>query len=96
MLDISQDINSLSNFKRNTADFIKRMKKKGHPVILTVNGRAELVVQDAKSYQKVLEIMDRFETIEAVREGMQDIKEGRSLSLEDFKEKVRERHGIPG
>src|SRR5262245_29553541 len=38
MLDISRDINSLSNFKRNTAEFIRQMKQTGHPVILTVNG----------------------------------------------------------
>jgi prevent-host-death family protein len=43
MIDQSQDSHALSDFKRKTAEFMARMKKSGHPVILTVNGRASLV-----------------------------------------------------
>jgi len=39
-------------------------------VVLTINGKAELVVQDAKSPQRFLELVDRQETIEAIREGI--------------------------
>ena len=49
MIDISKDIRSLSDFKRNTTDFVREMKESGKPVVLTVNGRSELVVQDATS-----------------------------------------------
>ncbi|HLN31398.1 MAG TPA: type II toxin-antitoxin system Phd/YefM family antitoxin [Gemmataceae bacterium] len=94
MFDISQDIHSLSKFKRNTAAFVKQMRRNGHPLVLTVNGKAELVVQDAKSYQKLLELVDRFETIEAIREAMKDIEEGRSRGLEDFKQEVRKKYGL--
>ena len=52
MLDINSDINSLSNFKRNTPEFLRQLKETGHPVVLTINGKAELVVQDTASYQK--------------------------------------------
>jgi prevent-host-death family protein len=76
MLDINRDINSLSNFKRNTADFIRQLKDTGHPVVLTINGKAELVVQDAGSYQKLLELADRLETIEAVKEGLASMQRG--------------------
>ena len=40
MLDISRDIQSLSNFKRNTSNAIDRMKQTGEPIVLTVNGKA--------------------------------------------------------
>jgi len=53
------------------------------------------VVQDAKSYQKLLELVDRFETIEAIREGMKDVDEGRMRSLEDFKREIRKKYGLP-
>ena len=56
MLDIIRDIDSLSNFKRNTSKFVKQMRKSGTPVILTVNGKAKVVVQDAESYQSLLEL----------------------------------------
>ena len=94
MLDISKDIDSLSSFKRNTPDFIRQMKETGRPVVLTVNGKAELVVQDAASYQKLLELVDRLEAIEAVREGLRELEEGKGLSLEEAMQSVRERHGI--
>jgi len=42
------------------------LKKTGQPVVLTVNGKAEIVVQDAESYQKLLEAKDRMEAIEGI------------------------------
>src|SRR2546429_302262 len=78
MIDLSQDIHSLSDFKRKTADFMARMKKSGHPVVLTINGKAELVVQDAASYQRLLELAERAEMIEFLRESREDIEAGRT------------------
>ncbi|HBL58445.1 MAG TPA: prevent-host-death protein, partial [Cyanobacteria bacterium UBA8803] len=50
MLDLSRDINSLSNFKRNTTEFVQQLKKTGSPLVLTVNGVSELVVQSVAAY----------------------------------------------
>ncbi len=90
MLDIVRDIDSLSSFKRNTAKFVKRMKKSGAPVVLTVNGKAQVVVQDAESYQKMLELLDRAEAIEGIRRGLEDIKQNRIESIENFEKKLNE------
>jgi len=49
------DIHSLSDFQRNTKAHLQRLKRSGRPEVLTVNGKAELVVQDARSYQKLLD-----------------------------------------
>ncbi|WP_293154958.1 type II toxin-antitoxin system prevent-host-death family antitoxin [Okeania sp. SIO2C9] len=49
MLDRTKDIDSLTNFKRNTTQYLQRIKESGNPLILTVNGKAEVVVQDAES-----------------------------------------------
>ena len=48
MINLREEINSLSNFKRNTSEFLEQLKETGKPIVLTINGRAELVVQDAK------------------------------------------------
>ncbi len=74
-MDIHRDIDSLSNFKRNTPEFLRRMKDSGHPVVLTINGKAELVVQDAVAYQALL---DRVEAIEGIQRGLEDVKAGRT------------------
>ena len=52
-MKLTRDIQSLSTFKRDTAKVVRQLKKTGQPVVLTVNGKAELVVQDAESYQKL-------------------------------------------
>ena len=66
-MKLDRDIHPLTDFKRNTASFLRQLKESGHPLVLTINGKAELVVQDARSYQKLLDLAERLETIEAVR-----------------------------
>lgn len=68
MFNITQDIDSLSNFKRNTPKFLTQMKETGRPIVLTVNGKASFVIQDADSYQKLL---DRIEHLEAIATGQE-------------------------
>ena len=50
-----EDIASLTDFHRNSTAHCKRLKKSGRPELLTVNGKAVLVVQDAAAYQRLLE-----------------------------------------
>ena len=76
MLDLKRDIHPLTDFKRNTSEFLSQLKATGKPLVLTVNGKAELVVQDAKSYQRLLAVAERLETIEAVNEGLASMRRG--------------------
>jgi prevent-host-death family protein len=84
VLNIARDIQSLSDFKRKTPEFIEQLAKTGEPVVLTINGRAKLIVQDAESYQRMLELLDRAETIEAIREGLESVRAGKTMSLDQF------------
>jgi hypothetical protein len=54
-----QDIASLTDFHRNSTAHCKRLKLSGRPAVLTVNGKAVLVVQDAAAYQRLLEAVER-------------------------------------
>ena len=94
MLDISRDIHSLSDFKRNTADFLEQMRGTGHPVVLTINGKAEIVVQDAASYQKLLDRMDQLEALEGIKSGLADVDAGRVTPLREFEQEVRMKRGL--
>src|SRR5712692_5854120 len=84
MLDLAKDIQSLSHFKRNTAHVMKRMRKSGNPVVLTVNGKAEVVVQDAAAYQRLLAAATRAEMIEFLSEAKADIDAGRTVPARQF------------
>ena len=92
MLDLANDIRSLSDFKRKTSALLNRLKKTGHPLVLTINGRAELVVQDAEAYQQLVE---RVETVEALQRGFADVKAGRTKPARDVLRRLRRKHGIP-
>ncbi len=76
MLDISRDIHSLTDFKKNTSEFITQLKETGEPVVLTINGRAELVVQDAASYQKLIELAEQAEEMRMTRRAVAEMKAG--------------------
>jgi|SRR5947207_13344 len=54
---------------------------------VTVNGRAELVVQDAASYQALLDKLEEAQTMAAVREGMEEIKRGEGIPFAEAKKR---------
>lgn len=93
-MNLNRDIHSLTDFKKNTPAFLKQLKDTGEPVVLTINGKAELVVQDAASYQKLLDVAEEARVIEGIRRGLEDMRAGRTISLDEFKEHVRKTHGI--
>ncbi|NER34341.1 MAG: type II toxin-antitoxin system Phd/YefM family antitoxin [Oscillatoria sp. SIO1A7] len=80
-IDMSSDIQSLSSFKHNTSEFIEQMKETRKPIVITVNGKAELVVQDATSYQKLLDAMEYLEAIAGIKERLADANADRTRSL---------------
>ena len=94
MIDLSKDIHPLTNFKRNTAVFVKRMKKSRRPVVLTVKGKAEVIVQDAGSYQSLLDRIDELETVAAIRRGLKEAEAGRVTPLDEAVRRIRKRHGL--
>jgi PHD/YefM family antitoxin component YafN of YafNO toxin-antitoxin module len=94
MLDISRDIHSLTDFKKNTSKFVDLLKGTGEPVVLTINGKAELVVQDATAYQKLRQIAEEARVLDGIRQGIEDMNAGRTVSIDEFKAHARAKHGI--
>lgn len=90
-----KNIHPLTDFKRNTSEFRQRLKKTGEPEVLTVEGRAELIVQDAAAYQKMLDELDRAQAIEGVRKGLESMKRGEGRPIEEFDSRMRKKHGLP-
>ena len=56
-----KNIRSLTDFKRHTAELIEQLKDSGLPLVLTVNGKAEVVVLSAESFQRLTTVTDRQE-----------------------------------
>jgi prevent-host-death family protein len=94
MIDLTKDIQSLTTFRRKSGDFMKQLKKTRRPIILTVNGKPEAVVQDAASYQRLLDIAAQGDAREGIRQGAADIKTGNIKPAKAVFEEFEKRHGI--
>jgi prevent-host-death family protein len=95
MLDITNDIQSLTTFRRRSGDFMKQLKKTRRPVVLTVKGRAAAVVQDAEAYQRLLDIAACADPEEGIRQGLDDAKRGKVRPARKFFADFEAMHGIP-
>src|ERR1035437_9824707 len=94
MLDITKDIQSLTTFRRRSGDFMKHLRKSKRPVVLTVKGKAEAIVQAAGAYQRLLDIAARADTHEGSRQGVEQSKQGQGRDAEEFFAAFEAAHGI--
>jgi prevent-host-death family protein len=95
MLDLTKDIQAMTVFRRNPSAFMKRLKKTKTPLILTVNGKAEAIIQDAESYQRLLDLAAAASAEEGIRQGLEDVKNGRIRPAREVFDEIRAEHGIP-
>jgi PHD/YefM family antitoxin component YafN of YafNO toxin-antitoxin module len=93
-MKFSRDIQSLSVFKRDSAKFLKQMKKTGEPILLTVNGKAAAVIHDPDTYQEYLRKKDWQDTIEGIKRGRSDFAAGRFTEAEQFFREFEAKYGI--
>ena len=86
----SSDIHTVTEFSRKPAEHIKRLTDSKRPEILTVNGKAAVVVQDAETYEKMAALADYAESIQNIRQAMSE--QGRPLDA--FTAEFEAEHGI--
>ena len=94
MINFTKDIQSLTAFRRNSGDLMKQLKKTKRPIILTVNGKAEAVVQDAKSYQRLLDIAARGDASGGIRQAKEEMKLGLDRDFDEFVAEFKLKHGL--
>jgi PHD/YefM family antitoxin component YafN of YafNO toxin-antitoxin module len=87
-------IRSLTDFQRNAKKAIREMKRTGQPQVLTVKGKAELVVQDAASYQNMLDAIDRAEAMEGIRRGLASFERGEGVPARKAFDQLFKKYGI--
>ncbi|MBX3360056.1 MAG: hypothetical protein KF912_13270 [Phycisphaeraceae bacterium] len=67
------DIHPLTGFLRDHKEHMERLAATGRPEVLTVNGKARIVVQDAEAYQRMVEALDAVETERIVRDRLASV-----------------------
>jgi PHD/YefM family antitoxin component YafN of YafNO toxin-antitoxin module len=93
MIDL-KEIRSLTDFQRNVTECVKHLKETKNPLVLTVDGKAALVVQDVESYQEMLQRIDRMEAVEAIRRAMEEFERGEGRPAREALEELRQKHAI--
>jgi PHD/YefM family antitoxin component YafN of YafNO toxin-antitoxin module len=88
------EIHSLTEFQRGTRGHIERLRETGRPSVLTVNGRAEVVVQDAAAYQALIDRLDRAEAIAGIHRGLVGMRRGEGVPAHEGLETLRSELGI--
>jgi prevent-host-death family protein len=86
---------SLSTFKRDSNKVMRQMKKTKEPVVLTINGKAAGVVQDAEGYQSLLDSKDRSETIEVLRRRLASLSGKKARTANEFFTEFFAKNNIP-
>ncbi|MGH9511743.1 MAG: type II toxin-antitoxin system Phd/YefM family antitoxin [Terriglobales bacterium] len=94
MLNIPADIQPLTTFRRRSAEFLKQIKESKRPIVLTVNGKAAAVIQDAEAYQRLLDIVAQADAREGIRQGLEDVRKGRIRRAEEFFKEFEAAHGL--
>jgi hypothetical protein len=84
-----QDIRSLTDFQRHTKSHLRRLKATGRPAVLTVNGRAELIVQDAAAFE------DMMDAIRCIQRGLDEMKKGTGKPFRQALDEIRAQYKIP-
>lgn len=88
-------IHSLTDFKRNTPQFMEKMKENHAPLVLTVNGRAELVVLDTEAFQELMSKVEYAETVQAIKEGMASFERGEGQPARKALSDLAEKYDLP-
>jgi PHD/YefM family antitoxin component YafN of YafNO toxin-antitoxin module len=85
------EFHSLSDFQRHADEYVQRLRATRQPAVLTVDGKAEVVVQDAAAYQALLDRLDRAEAIVGIHRGLVSMRRGEGRPAKKVDDKLRAR-----
>jgi hypothetical protein len=80
----------------STARYVDEAHVAGRSIELRIDGRPPLTVDDPRSRRLLWQLVERLETLEAVREGLEQVRQGRTAPLDAVDRNLRKKHGIPG
>lgn len=94
-IDITKDIQPLTTFRNNSVKMMQRLKKTKRPIIITINGKPEAVLQSAAEYQRLLDIAAHADEKEAIRQSLEDMRKGRTRPVNEVFDEMRKKYDIP-
>ena len=90
-ISLAKDIRSVTDLKRHTREILDHIHETGRPLVLTVNGRADSVLIDAKVYEKQLKAMN---LARLLSEAEAQVATGQSRPARAFLDEFKNAHKI--
>ncbi|MFH0975554.1 MAG: type II toxin-antitoxin system Phd/YefM family antitoxin [Spirochaetota bacterium] len=81
-ISISQDIVPIAEFKTGISKWFKNLRDKGHPLVITQNGKPAGVLLSPDDYD---ELVYRKSFFDSVARGISDADNGRTFPIKDIR-----------
>jgi len=92
-IHITEDIRSVTDLKRKTREILDWIHQTGRPLVLTVNGKADAVILDAKTFEKHLRASNMSRLLIPAEE---DITSKRTRPMRSFLREFKSARKISG
>ncbi|MEX1211953.1 MAG: type II toxin-antitoxin system Phd/YefM family antitoxin [Balneolaceae bacterium] len=86
-IELDQDIQPLSEFRKHAAEFIERIKEQKRSIVLTQHGKSAAVLVDVLEYQRML---DKLDLIDELMTAERQIERGEVVSNEEAKQLIKD------
>jgi prevent-host-death family protein len=85
------DIIPFSEYRKNMRANIARMNKTGRPVIITTNGKPDVVIISPKEFDRLTASFELLESARIIRQSIKAFEEGKGIPLDVAMAKLRQR-----
>lgn len=83
----TNDIEPLSEFRKKSSDFVKRLKREKNPIVLTQHGKSAAVLLDVTEYER---ISKKIKMLEDLLEAKQQVEQGNTLNMKEAKKRIED------
>jgi hypothetical protein len=91
----TKNVDSTNPTQVSALVLLEQLRHSQQPVVLTINGQKELLVEDSGSYQLLLKLVERLETIDGVKKSMEAFERGEGQPAQEALKQLCQKHGIP-
>jgi hypothetical protein len=75
-------------------DWLEQWRQNRRPVTIKINDTLSYHIEDEASIERLAHLVERLEGITAIRAGLKDVEQGRTISFEEFQDQARAKHGL--
>ena len=92
-LSLTEDVKTVTELKKNLRAVFEQIHETGRPVVVTVNGKPDVVMMDAALFERKLRAVNLSALL---RSGEEDIRAGRTVAASKFLKDFRRVRKVRG